>query len=71
MTVIKKHETLTHNIKQLGFSGLRVFVLASAFLSVDRNALRNPLRNMHQPLVFIVKNVSNKVGNRCNYGKMQ
>jgi hypothetical protein len=35
-------------IKQLGFSGLRAFVLASTFSSVDTNALRKPNRFIPQ-----------------------
>ena len=39
------HAGRTHAvIKQLGFSGLRAFVLASTFSSVDRNAPRKPNR---------------------------
>jgi len=34
----------THNIKQLGFSGLRAFVPALAFSSVDKDAARKPNR---------------------------
>jgi hypothetical protein len=34
----------THNIKQLGFSGLRGFILASTFFSVDKDAARKPNR---------------------------
>jgi len=41
----------THNIKQLGFSGLRAFVLALTFSSVDNDAARKPNR-------FILSNVS-------------
>lgn len=37
-------QCLTHNIKQLGFSGLRAFVPALVFSSVDTDAARKPNR---------------------------
>jgi len=49
----------THNIKQLGFSGLRAFVLAPTFSTVDTNALRKPNR-------FILSNVSGHYESTCN-----
>ncbi len=47
---MNKKRATTHNIKQLGFSGLRAFILALTLSSVDKDALRKPNR-------FILSNV--------------
>ena len=41
---MNKLRQLTHNIKQLGFSGLRGFGSRFNFSSVDKDALRKPNR---------------------------
>lgn len=46
--VKNKNATQHAVIKHLGFSGLRAFVLASTFSTVDTNALRKPNRFIPQ-----------------------